>query len=188
MTRKGQISRQRIIEASNRLVYTQGYNQTSFSDIASAVGITKGNLHYHFKSKEDLLAAIIEQRKVSIRQNLEQWDHQFPDVKDRLKRFAKMLLNEQLDIVRYGCPLGSLNVELGKCQVSLQENAREMFDLLQSWLEKCFLKLERRGAKSRSKHMLAMMQGASLMAYVYSDDGLINDEYQAIVNWIDSLS
>ena len=62
MNEKTQTSRDRIIEKANRLFYTKGYNQTSFADIAQAVGITKGNLHYHFRSKEDLLEAIIDYR------------------------------------------------------------------------------------------------------------------------------
>lgn len=187
MTRKGQISRDRIIEAANRLFYTKGYNQASFADVAFAVGITKGNLHYHFKSKDELLQAIINYRMGFISEHLQQWDQQFPDAKDRLKRFVQMLLNEEHDIVRYGCPMGSLNVELGKCQLSLQAKAREMFDLYQDWLEKVFKQLDKKGSKSRSKHLLAMAQGAALMSYVYSDTKILKDEYKVIEDWIDSL-
>ena len=76
MNEKTQTSRDRIIEKANRLFYTKGYNQTSFADIAQAVGITKGNLHYHFRSKEDLLEAIIDYRMVMIAEQLSQWDAQ----------------------------------------------------------------------------------------------------------------
>lgn len=187
MTSKGQISRDRIIEAANRMFYAKGYNQTSFADVALEVGITKGNLHYHFKSKEELLEAIISYRMGMISGHLAQWDQQFPDAKERLKRFVQMLLNEKDDIVRYGCPMGSLNVELGKCQLPLQAMAREMFDLYQNWLESVFKQLDRKDSKSRSKHLLAMAQGAALMGYVYSDAKILKDEHKAIVGWIDSL-
>lgn len=187
MTEKGQNSRDRIIEAANRLIYTKGFNQTSFADVAEVVGITKGNLHYHFRSKEELLEAIINYRMGTISELLEQWDQQFPDAKDRLKRFAQMMLNEQHDIVRYGCPMGSLNVELGKCQLSLQARTREMFDLFQDWLEKALKQLDTKGSKSRSKHLLAMAQGAALMSYVYSDAKILKDEFKVIEDWIDSL-
>ena len=187
MTRKGQISRDRIIEAANRLVYTKGFNQTSFADVAYAVGITKGNLHYHFKSKDELLEAIIKYRMGMIAEHLEQWNQQIPDAKSRLKRFVQMLLNEQQDILRYGCPMGSLNVELGKCQLPLQARAREMFELYQDWLEKVFKQLDKKGSKTRSKHLLAMAQGAALMSYVYSEAKLLKDECMLIEAWIDSL-
>jgi len=187
MTRKGQISRERIIEAANRLIYIKGYNQTSFADVANEIGITKGNLHYHFKSKEELLEAIIASRMKMISQNLAEWDKQFPDAKDRLKRFTQMLLNEEQDLVRYGCPMGSLNMELGKYQLSLQDRSRETFDLFQVWLAKVFRQLDRKDNKTLSKHLLAMAQGAALMSYVYSDSKILKDECKAINEWIDTL-
>lgn len=136
-----QSRRELIIEKANRLIYSKGYNQTSFADIADEIGITKGNLHYHFNSKEDLLDAIISYRKNIITENLALWDSQFPEPKEKLKRFSQVLINERDDIVRYGCPLGSLNMELGKFQQPLQEKSREMFDLFLRWLEKAFKQL-----------------------------------------------
>lgn len=187
MTRKGQISRDRIIEAANRLVYTKGFNLTSFADVANAVGITKGNLHYHFKSKDELLDSVIRYRMGLITELLNEWDQQIPEPKSRLKRFVQMLLNEEQDIVRYGCPMGSLNVELGKCQLPLQHKAREMFELYQVWLEKVFKQLDNKDSKTRSKHLLAMAQGAALISYVYSDAKVLKDEHKVIDAWIDSL-
>lgn len=187
MTQKGKISRERIIEAANRLVYTKGYNQTSVSDIATAVGITKGNLHYHFKSKEELLEAIIQYRLTMINEMLMQWEEQFPEAKARLKRFVQMVLNEEQDIVRYGCPMGSLNAELGKFQLSLQASSREMFDVFQVWLEKVFKQLDSKKSKARSKHLLSMAQGAALMSYIYSDAKMLKDECKIIDEWIDLL-
>ena len=188
MTVKGKISRERIIEAANRLFYTKGFNQTSVSDVADSVGITKGNLHYHFKSKEELLEAIINFRKTSINEMLEQWNDEFPEAKAKLKRFVQMLLNEEKDIIRYGCPMGSLNAELGKFQPTLQANSKEMFDLFQHWLEVVFKQLDSKKSKARSRHLLAMGQGASMMSYVYSDAKILKDECRLMNEWIDALN
>jgi AcrR family transcriptional regulator len=187
MTQRGKISRDRIIEAANRLIYTKGYNQTSFADVAEAVGITKGNLHYHFRSKEELLDAVIAYRIDVIMNTLEQWDEQIHDTKGKLKRFVQILRNDASDIMRYGCPMGSLNVELGKCQLTLQSRTREMFDLFQAWLEKTIKQLNRKDSKSLSLHLLAMAQGAALISYVYSDDKILKNECMRIESWIDSL-
>ena len=46
-------TRDYIIEAADRLVYRQGFEHTSFTDIADAVGISRGNFYYHFKSRDD---------------------------------------------------------------------------------------------------------------------------------------
>ncbi len=187
MTQKGNISRDRIVEAANRLFYTQGYNPTSVSDVASEVGITKGNLHYHFRSKDDLLEAVVDLRLATISENLRQWDEAYPEARSRLKRFVQMMLKEQLEIVRYGCPMGSLNVELGKTQASLQTKARAMFDQFQEWLERTFKQMGCKNARSLSKHLMAMAQGAALMSYVYGDAKLLKQECGAIERWIDSV-
>jgi len=187
MNERGKSSRDRILDAANHLVYTKGFNQTSFADVADAVGITKGNLHYHFRSKEDLLNAIIDGRVERLTNELAKWDQEFPDARDKLKRFVQLLLNQEKELVRYGCPVGSLNVELGKCQVPLQDKAREMFDISQSWLQKTFKQLGMKNSKSLSQHLLAMAQGAALLSYVYSDASLLRKECKNIEQWIDSL-
>jgi AcrR family transcriptional regulator len=180
-------NRERIIETANRLFYTKGYNLTSFADVADELGISKGNLHYHFPSKDGLLEAIVALRMQSIQQNLMQWDKEFPDAKDKLRRFVQMMLNETNDLSRYGCPLGSLNMELGKCQRQLQDKTRVMFDLFQHWLQKAFQQLGRKDNKALSIHLLSMAQGAVLLAYVYEDSHILEDECKNILNWLETL-
>ena len=49
-----------ILDAAEELFATKGYEQTSTGDILDRVGIARGTLYYHFKSKEDILDALIE--------------------------------------------------------------------------------------------------------------------------------
>ena len=98
-----------------------------------------------------------------------------------------MILNGEQGIVRYGCPMGSLNAELGKFQLSLQTSSREMFDLFQHWLEKVFRLLDIKKSKVHSKHLLSLAQGAELMSYIYFDAKILKDECKSISEWIDSL-
>ena len=89
--------------------------------------------------------------------------------------------------MRYGCPMGSLNVELGKHQRDLQHRSREMFDLFQHWLEKALKQMGRRDYRALSLHILAVTQGAATMASVYSDAGLLKAEYKRLLEWIATL-
>ena len=52
---QGEEIRQQIVSAANRLFYEQGYNHTSFSEIAEAAAVPRGNFYYYFKSKDDML-------------------------------------------------------------------------------------------------------------------------------------
>ncbi|NOR42253.1 MAG: TetR family transcriptional regulator, partial [Gammaproteobacteria bacterium] len=62
MGKKGEGNRQRIITAAEDLFYKGGYNQTSFQDISDATNIPRGNFYYYFKTKEDILNAVIDAR------------------------------------------------------------------------------------------------------------------------------
>ncbi len=60
-----------ILGAAKRLFNERGYNNVSTQDIAGALGISKGNLSYHFKRKEDIAEAIIEDlQKKYVRPNV----------------------------------------------------------------------------------------------------------------------
>lgn len=49
-----------ILDAAERLFDMKGYESASINDILDAVGIARGTLYYHFKSKEDILDAMID--------------------------------------------------------------------------------------------------------------------------------
>ena len=50
---------EKVLLASRQLFNSRGYAATSLSDIARSVGISKGNLTYHFPTKRDLAAELI---------------------------------------------------------------------------------------------------------------------------------
>ena len=106
----------------------------------------------------------------------------------RLIRLAGVIRLNGRDIVRYGCPIGSLNSELAKAEPELQAGAREMFDLLSRWIERQLLDLGMDDAShSLALHMLVMLQGAALVGHAYGDQAFLHQEAQQITAWIDSL-
>ncbi len=56
----GQRTRERILAAALELFAGQGYAGSSIRDIAERVGVTKAALYYHFRSKEEILDALVE--------------------------------------------------------------------------------------------------------------------------------
>lgn len=50
-----------IIQVSKKLFNERGYNDVSTQNISDAMGISKGNLNYHFKRKEDIIEAVVEE-------------------------------------------------------------------------------------------------------------------------------
>lgn len=188
MPAKGQANRQQIIDAANHLFYRQGYNQTSFSEIADAAGVPRGNFYYYFKSKDEILEAVIDSRLEQIRAMLAEWDTQFATPKEKLKRYVAILRNSADDAARYGCPMGSLNVELSKTQLAMQSKTKEMFDVFLAWLAPIFAALGYAAeAQSMALHLLGQSQGIALITNIYSDTAFLEREADALLAWIDGL-
>ncbi|MFO1162580.1 MAG: helix-turn-helix domain-containing protein [Reyranellaceae bacterium] len=60
MPRSGEATRQQILDAAYKLFRRSGYSRVSMDEIAAATGVTKRTLYYHFESKDQLLAAVLE--------------------------------------------------------------------------------------------------------------------------------
>lgn len=59
--KKSEASRQQILDAAVKTLAKRGFASTSVSDIAATAGMSKGVVHYHFSSKDDLIARVLEQ-------------------------------------------------------------------------------------------------------------------------------
>lgn len=62
MPGKRRTTRDRILDAANRLFYAEGIRATSVDAIADKARVTKKTLYYHFRSKDDLVAAYLASR------------------------------------------------------------------------------------------------------------------------------
>lgn len=61
MSRK-QPTREKLLDITFEEVYIHGYAATSVDTILKKAGITKGSMYHHFKSKKELVLAMIEER------------------------------------------------------------------------------------------------------------------------------
>src|SRR5690349_25044274 len=102
----GKSTREQIVAVADRLFYQQGYEHTSFSDIASAVQISRGNFYHHFQAKDEILDAVIEARLTDTRNMLARWEREGKRPADRIRSFIHILIANRADIQRYGCPVG----------------------------------------------------------------------------------
>jgi TetR/AcrR family transcriptional repressor of nem operon len=57
---KGDMTRQRVLVQTMELIHNRGLGRTSISDIIASTGVKKGNLYFHFNSKDDLALEAIE--------------------------------------------------------------------------------------------------------------------------------
>jgi TetR/AcrR family transcriptional repressor of nem operon len=180
-------TRDQIIEAADQLFYRQGYEHTSFADIADVVRISRGNFYFHFKSKDRILDAVIDLRLVHTRAMLERWETQGQGPEDRIRSFIHMLIANRGDIQRYGCPVGTLCAELGKLGHAAHGDARQLFSLFRTWLRRQFTLLGREAdADALAMHLLARSQGVATLATAFHDEDFIRQEVELMEAWLKS--
>jgi len=182
-------TRDRIVEAADRLFYRQGYEHTSFSDIAAAVQISRGNFYHYFKTKDEILDAVINARLASTRAMLERWEIEGQNPADRIRSFINILIVNRSDIKRYGCPVGTLCSELAKLGHVSQGEANKLFMLFRTWLRRQFMRLGRAAdADALAMHLLARSQGVATLASSFHDEAFIRQEVRQMHDWLRSYT
>lgn len=71
--KEAQKTRQQILDAALKICSEKGYSKTTFVDIANEIGLTKGAVYWHFKTKPELLAAMIsygEEKQYNLFENM----------------------------------------------------------------------------------------------------------------------
>lgn len=66
VVKEAEVRKNEILDAAEILFSEKGYEDTSVTDIMNAVGIAKGTLYHHFKSKEDIMDALIQRQTAQI--------------------------------------------------------------------------------------------------------------------------
>ncbi len=180
--------RSEIVAAANELFYRQGFEHTSFANIAAVVGISRGNFYHHFKSKDAILEAVIEQRLEDTRHLLEQWNAEGDTPAARIVCFIRILIANRTQILRSGCPVGTLSAELAKLDHSSLDHANELFAVFRGWLREQFSLLAPQcEADTLALHLLARSQGVATLANAFGDEDFLLREVQQMTDWVSTV-
>lgn len=165
----GDSARDRIVEAADRLFYEKGFERASFSDIAAEVGLSRGNFYHHFKTKDAILDAVIDRRAARTEAMLAAWAAASPRPEDRVGAYIDILIRNQAQILRHGCPVGGLCAELAKLDHAAQAAAARIFTLFREWLREAFARLGAAEPDAAAMDVLAWSQGVATMANALGD-------------------
>ena len=186
-TTKGEQRKAEIVQAAERLFYRQGIASTSFSDLARASGVPRGNFYFHFKDKESIVAAVVALREDELRQLIERLDQQ-TDPRRRLLGFVDSLVARAEQISQYGCPVGSMLDEIAKGELERTDAAR-LFDVLRTWMKAQFreLGLTSQRAEGSAIELLCRTQGINTLATAFADPDLVRHQARRVGTWLRSI-
>ena len=179
--------RQRLVAAAARLLHQQGVEGTTLADIAGEADVPLGNIYYYFKTKDELVEAVIEAAERDLQSQFASLDrHRSP--KARLKALVHSLTDQRDVVAQYGCPMGSLCSELDKRADGLGRAGARLFTTILDWAELQFRAMGLKDARDLAVALLAAYQGISLLTNTLRDPELMLREGRRLDRWIDSLA
>ena len=150
-------TRDRIVFAAMRLFWEKGYGSTSIADILREAGALSGSLYHFFPTKQDLLVAVLQLYREGLHPMLLQpaWE----GVEDPIERVFALLARYRNALVDtdcfYGCPIGSLALELHEPDPPVRELLSVNFDGWVSAIEQCLVDAGDRLPADLDRHELA---------------------------------
>jgi AcrR family transcriptional regulator len=174
------------VASARDLLHEQGVQCTTLAEIAEAADVPPGNVYYYFRTRDDLVRAVIDSRAENVATLLTSLDRKATP-RARLKGLAHAWAESAEMVAAHGCPLGSLVSELNKLDGELAEEAAGLFRALIDWAERQFREMGRRDAGDLAVTLIAGVQGAALLADTLNDSKLMSREVRRLERWIESL-
>lgn len=181
-TARGEKTHARVLQTVRRLMHERGFCNTSIDDIIRATGVKKGNLYFHFPSKEDLGLAVLEDAKKdfllflsdNLKGNapLEKISAFFDAVLDkhRQRRFVG------------GCLFGNTALEMSDCNQRFADVIKEVFGAWVGALVPILREAQEAGDLKDSlppellaKQIVAAIEGGIMMSRLSKDGDDLRD-------------
>lgn len=171
--------------AACELVYRQGVARTTLADIAQAADVPVGNVYYYFKTKDDIIAAVVRARADQIESALAELGRRHRSPKGRLKGLIGLLAEQADSMAQYGCPHGTLCLELAK--QTADPLAAPLMQIPLAWAEHQFRAMGRRDAPDLAIELVSAYQGSAVLASALAEPELMVRRTRRLEKWIDAL-
>lgn len=175
-SRKTVTAREKIIRAAMELFWLKGYNSTSIADLLSRTQLNSGSLYHVFPSKQDVLIGVLEAYRDGIDSML--LEPAWSQIHDPIEKIFALLASYRTMIVdsecAYGCPIGSLALELHEPDPPVRTLLAQNFEKWTGAIERCLSEAGKRLPKRTDKHALAQfvlttMEGGVMQARTHRD-------------------
>jgi AcrR family transcriptional regulator len=188
-------TRTRIVQAARELFWLKGYGSTSIADILSRSQVNSGSLYYFFPGKQDVLIAVLEAYRDGIGPALLQ--PAWAGVDDPVERVFALLNSYRRALIEtdctYGCPIGSLALELHEPDPPVREllaaNFRGWVDAVEGCLEQARERFPRgTDLRALAELTLNVMEGGVMQARTFRDIGPFDRAVAQFRAHIDALT
>ncbi len=127
-----------ILQKAFELIYSRGYQTTSIDEIIATTQVTKGAFYYHFKNKDSMGLAIIDEiLKPSMTEAfIKPLENAVNPIEEIYEMINDLLLNNPFLKLEYGCPAGNLTQEMTPWNIEFSNVLSELIHQWHSTMEK----------------------------------------------------
>ena len=187
-------TRQRLVMTAMQLFWEKGYGSTSVADVLQRAGVNSGSLYHFFPGKQDLLLAVLDAYREGIGAML--LEPAWKGVGDPIEKVFALLARYRKGIVdtecRYGCPIGSLALEIHEPDPPVRAALVANFDAWTTAIEECLdaadgrlpRGLDRRGLAT---FVLTTMEGGVMQARTQRDVEYFDRSVRHLRDYFDLL-
>ncbi len=187
-------TRNRIVMTAMELFWEKGFQSTSIADILSRSQVHSGSLYHFFPGKQDVLAAVLE----AYRDGIEEWllKPAWSGVDDAIERVFALIDGYRLQLVTtdctYGCPIGSLALELHEPDPRIRDLLSANFINWTLAIERCLDEAGDRLPAALDRRRLAeftltVLEGALMQARTYRDVASFDRNIAVLREHVDML-
>jgi len=169
-------TRTRLVLAAMRLFWEKGYNSTSIADVLQTAKVNSGSLYHFFPGKADLLAAVLDMYHEGIGPML--LEPAWTGVDDPIEKIFALLARYRQSLIdtdcSYGCPIGSLALELHEPDAQVRQRLAKNFSAWIDAIAGCLQQAKTRlpaGIELRelAQFVLTTMEGGVMQARTFRD-------------------
>ena len=177
MRRKTEDTRRKIVEAAYECFWRSGFARTNIDRIAAQAGITKRTLYSYYRSKDDLLAAVLTRYSELATERLQRIGNRMPaDLDGMIRSFFAQLAGWASSTPRWtGSGFTRLVIELadlpGHPARAVASRAKSTTE---AWLAGLFAAKRLRRPRDRAREIMLLMEGAMALALIHSDRDYID--------------
>jgi AcrR family transcriptional regulator len=179
--------RERLVTAARQLIHQQGYSQTTLADIAEQSGVPLGNVYYYFKTKDELATAVVDQRREEFQAMYRLWEQDYSEPRQRLRMLLDLLIGLRDSVAEHGCPVGGLCQELNNQRNELTDRVDSILRDQLAWVKRQFHEMGREDAEQLAIHLVALLQGTSLLANSLNNAEIVVPQLEQAKAWLDNL-
>ncbi len=152
-------TRDRLVFAAMKLFGEKGYLSTSVQDILREAGANAGSLYHAFPTKQDVLVAVLDLYRQGIEPMLlaPAWEGVDDPIEKIFALLASYRLALEMSDCLYGCPIGSIALELHEPDPPVRELLSINFTQWVGHVEGCLVAAADRLPADLDRHMVAIL-------------------------------